>query len=101
MALDIVGPLPESRAGNKYILVMGDYISRYCEAVPLGDQTAPSIAKAFIKTIILRHGLPSITLSDQGSNFIGDLMTRIYEEFGIKQTRTAAYTPQTNGFVEK
>ena len=101
MALDIVGPLPESRAGNKYILVMGDYNSRYCEAVPLGDQTAPSIAKAFIKTIILRHGLPSITLSDQGSNFIGDLMTRIYEELGIKQTRTAAYSPQTNGFVEK
>ena len=35
IAMDIIGPLPRSRSGNQYILVICDYASRYPEAVPL------------------------------------------------------------------
>ena len=33
IAMDIVGPLPRSRSGNKYVLVVCDYATRYPEAV--------------------------------------------------------------------
>jgi hypothetical protein len=32
MAVDILGPLPESESGNTYILVAGDYFTRWMEA---------------------------------------------------------------------
>ena len=33
VAMDIVGPLPRSKSGNKYVLVLCDYATRYPEAV--------------------------------------------------------------------
>eukprot|EP00731_Ephydatia_muelleri_P039284 Em1336g1a len=35
IAMDIVGPLPRSRSGNRYVLVICDYATRYPEAIPL------------------------------------------------------------------
>ena len=35
IAMDIVGPLIRSKSGNKFILVICDYSTRYPEAVPL------------------------------------------------------------------
>ena len=34
IAMDIVGPLPHSKRGNKYILTLCDYSIRYPEAIP-------------------------------------------------------------------
>ena len=101
VAMDLVGPVPESRQGNLYILVIGEYVSRYIEAVPLKDQKASTVAQAFLQTIILRHGLLSQILTDQGANFLSEIMQNIYRELGIRQLKTAAYTPRCNGMVEK
>ena len=35
IAMDIVGPLPRTRLGYKYLLVLCDYATRYPEAIPL------------------------------------------------------------------
>ena len=35
VALDIVTPLPLSNQGNKYLLTFVDYLTRYCEAIPI------------------------------------------------------------------
>ena len=34
IAMDLVGPLPRSHSGNKYILVICDYATRYPELYP-------------------------------------------------------------------
>jgi hypothetical protein len=40
MAMDIMGPLVESgRERNQYILVMGEYLTRYIITAPMPDQT--------------------------------------------------------------
>ena len=49
IAMDIVGPLPRSWSGNKYILVLCDYATRYPEALPLKTIDADHIAEALIK----------------------------------------------------
>ena len=33
MAMDIVGPLPTSKSGNKYILVISDYFTKWAEGI--------------------------------------------------------------------
>lgn len=44
IALDIVVPLPETKNGNLYILVVGDYFSKWKEAFPIRDHTALTVA---------------------------------------------------------
>ena len=46
--MDIVGPLPCSRSGNKYVLVLCDYATRYLEALPLKNTDAETIAEELL-----------------------------------------------------
>lgn len=49
IAMDVVGPLPRSRSGNRYILVFCDYATRYPEAVPLRSIDAKHVAEEIVK----------------------------------------------------
>ena len=44
VAMDIVGPFPESLAGNTHILVVVDYFTRWTEAYPIPNQEATTVA---------------------------------------------------------
>ena len=101
MAMDIVGPVPVSTKGNKYILVMLEYTTRYAIAVALKNQTAQNIMRKLIKHVINAEGTPAEILTDQGKNFQADDMKELAKQLGIKQLRTTAYHPQTDGAVER
>ena len=62
--MDIVGPLLCSRSGNKYVLVVCDYATRYPKAVPLKSIGAEVIAVDFSCV-----GIPEGILTDQGTIF--------------------------------
>jgi len=67
VAVDLVGPIfPPTERGNKYILTMIDYATRYPEAVPLKDIQAETVAEAVVN-MFARVGVPKEILSDQGS----------------------------------
>lgn len=99
--MDIVGPLPTSYTGNKYILTYQDYLTRYVEAIPLPDQKAETVAKAFVTEIICRHGAPKQLLTDLGSNFVSKLMMEVYKLLKIQKLQTTPYHPQANGMIER
>ena len=42
--MDLVGPLPETPRGQKYIMTITDYYTKWAEAAPLKDKTASSVA---------------------------------------------------------
>lgn len=65
VAVDLVGPLdPRTTKGNKYILTLIDYATRYPEAVPLPGIETERVAEALVD-IISRVGIPRELLSDQ------------------------------------
>ena len=100
IAMDIVGPLPRSRSGNRYILVVCDYATRYPEAIPLRTIDAEVIAQELMK-IFARVGIPKEILTDQGSNFQSQLLAELYRLLHIGALRTSPYHPQTDGLVER
>ena len=100
MAMDIVGPLPRSRSGSKYLLVLCDYATRYPEAIPLRSTETERVAEALV-TFFSRVGIPEEILTDQGSNFTSKLMKEVYALLGIKPIRMSPYHPQTDGLVER
>ena len=100
IAMDIVGPLPKSKRGHKYILVVCDYATRYPEAIPLKKFTTPAIAEELLE-LFARHGIPKEILMDQGTNFTSQLLLELYLMLGVKAIRTTPYHLQTGGLVER
>ncbi len=95
IAMDIVGPLPRSFDGNKYILVICDYATRFPEAID-ASRIAEELVKFFSK-----FGIPEEILTEQGSNFTSQLLAEIYKMLHIHPIRTTPYHPQTDGLVER
>jgi len=52
----LVGPLPVTTQGHKYILTFQDDLSKYVVAVPIERQDADTVARAFVERIVLKYG---------------------------------------------
>lgn len=74
---------------------------KFCMGIPLPNQTAETIAEAFVDRFICMLGAPKAILTDQGRNFISDLMKKIAKIFRIRKFRTMAFHPQSNGSLER
>ena len=93
--------MPKDTDGYQYILLIGDNFSKFIQTVPLRDQTAPSIVRAFATNWLYIHGNPLYILSDQGSNVDGETMHTFCDHFGIKKRRSSPYHSAGNGFAER
>ena len=100
IAMDIVGPLPRSQNGNRYILVVCDYATRWPEVMPLKSIDAEHVAEELM-ALFSRVGVPREILTDQGTNFTLNLLAEIYRLLHIKPIRTSHYDPQTDGLVKR
>lgn len=100
IALDFVGPLPMTDSKNRYILVCVDYATKYPEAIPLKDQEASTVANALI-SLFSRVGIARELLTDQGSNFMSELMLEVCRLLQISKLHTSPYHAMCNGLCEK
>ena len=53
--MDLVGPLPETPRGHKYIMTVTDYFTKWAEAAALKDKTAVSVADVLYSVSICMH----------------------------------------------
>lgn len=101
VAVDILGPLPESNSGNAYLLVASDYFTRWVEIYAIPNQEALTVAKKLVDEFFCRFSAPEQLHSDQGRQFESDLIKHICDLLQIKKTRTTPYHPQCDGLVER
>jgi hypothetical protein len=99
--LDMVGPLPETQEGNKYILTFQDELSKYLVAIPVPRQDTETVARAFVTHIILKFGTPERLLTDQGSNFLSEIFKNTCKMLKIEKLQTTAFHPESNGSLER
>ena len=72
IGVDLIGPLPETPRGHKYILTVSCFFSKWPEATALPDKTATGIAE-FLFKCFTRHGCCKVKISDQGREFVNQV----------------------------
>ena len=101
IAMDLMGPFdPPTDQGNKYILVIGDYFTKWVEAIPLPNKEAETIAKPVVE-FFCRYGIPERIHSDRGTEFHNQILGGICKLLEIHKSATTPYRPQSDGFVER
>lgn len=101
IAVDVAGPFPVSKSGNKYILVVIDYFTKWVEVYPIPNQEAVTVAKVMVNNWVSRFGVPLELHSDQGRNFESAVFQEMCSTMSIKKTRTTPLHPQSDGMVER
>ena len=101
VAIDILGPLPRSSSGNRYLPAITDRFSKMVQTAPLRPITADAVAKAFCEAWVFKFGPPTLLLSDNGGQLTSKFFQHGGKILGVRQLFTTAYQPQTNGQVER
>ena len=96
MGVDIM-ELPKMHKGNRYVMILQDYLTKWPLVYPVADQKTQTIAKILIEEEIPFFGVPESLLSDQGTHLMKDLCLMLE----ITKLNTTAYHPQCDSMVER
>jgi len=100
VVMDTAGPLPETKARNRYLLVAIDHYSKWCEAKAVGDHGAKIAATFLEDDIICRYGVPKFILTDNGGEWAVEF-DNMCKDYGIQHQHIVPQWPQCNGMVER
>ncbi|KAI4293409.1 hypothetical protein PAPHI01_2683, partial [Pancytospora philotis] len=101
VGIDVVGPLPETKRGNRYVLVAVDYLTHWCEAEAVPEKTGEAIQRFIQERLCTKWATPKRLLSDNGREFIGDKLKQFLTKNDVAHVFSSPYYPQGNGLVEK
>jgi transposase InsO family protein len=95
-------PLSEDEKGNKYLIaiIIIDIFSRLLELYPATDATALSAADAILQHTG-RYGIPTLLISDSGSQYVNEVTSQYLSLMGTDHHITLAYSKQENGIIER
>ncbi len=102
ICIDTIGPIHEENQDElfNYILVIIDAFSRFVRLYPVKDTTAQSALTA-LTDWICTFGCPSAIVSDNGTQFVNNLITAFLGTSRIQHALIHAYSSEENGIVER
>lgn len=96
IAIDIVGPLPKSSRGNRFILCVLDTFSKFLVTFAMRNATASKVCELLEERIFLMFGAPKTIICDNGVQFISKQFRKLSDEYGTTLAFNANYHPQAN-----
>lgn len=99
-ALDLIGILPKTPAGNRWIITAIEYLTGWPIAIAVPDARAETVARFIHEQITMVYGAPREILSDNGANLTQEVVTHYISLLKTKHRVTTPYHPRTNGKVE-
>ncbi|GFS87162.1 pro-Pol polyprotein [Trichonephila clavipes] len=101
LAIDLFGPLPESKDGKRWILIIENCTTKWVELFELLNATAKECAITLIEEILLRYGIPRCLISDKGTQFLSAVMQQVCYLLNIHESLIPTYHPQANPVERK
>ncbi|GFX53673.1 hypothetical protein TNCV_1596191 [Trichonephila clavipes] len=101
LAIDLFGPLPESKDGKRWILIIGNCTTKWVELFALPNAPAKECAITLIEEVLLKYDIPRRLISDNGTQFVSAVMQQICYLLNIHQSLIPLYHPQANPVERK
>lgn len=65
MAVDVSEPLPVLHRGNNYVLVIGNYFSKWTETCGIHSQGATIVMRVFVEEFVVAHPQARLRRNDR------------------------------------
>jgi transposase InsO family protein len=99
--IDLMGPLPMTRRGHWFIVVVTDYFTTFVEVRALKSLVKQEVTQFLYERVFTRFGTPLEIVSDNGPQFLSEVVENLLARLVVKHRFTTMYKPNTNGLVEK
>ena len=99
--IDFIHGLPETPEGYKNIFSAKCYATKRVILIKTKDRTARTAAQCIFEGIVCKFGVPLEIVCDRASAFLDEVLQEYLRLLGIHQLPTAAFTPRSNGSVER
>lgn len=96
ISTDLVGPLPRSKKGNAFILVVTDYLSKFTLLFSLRKATCDAVARKIEHEVFLLFGVARVIICDNGPQYRGKEFLRLVKDYQVQIKYTANYHPRAN-----
>jgi transposase InsO family protein len=98
--LDLTRPFVAKNKKKKYIMAAIDFSTKFASTHILPNKKPQSVANAFSREILERHGCPFEIVTDQGSEFNAEF-AELLKQSGLKHVKVSTRNPKANGQVER
>ena len=99
--VDLVGPMGVSCNSYKYIMTVIDTLTKYLITIPLKSKEAREVAHSLYEKVICVHGVPRTMISDQGGEFVNNVLSTMCDTLGLVHSKITAFHPAANGQCER
>ncbi len=102
LVIDLVGPLPRTTRGSRFLITCVDYFSKFPMAEPFQAKSSEEVRDFIINQILPNFPHPiKLFLSDNGLEFKANEILNQLSERNIEWKFGSPYHPQTQGAVER
>ena len=101
IGIDTCGPFIESYSGNTYLVTIVDWFTSWPECYPTKDKSAETVAKLLIEEFIPRFSVPNTIVSNNGTEYVAQIINALSTELNVKRVTTSPYHPQSNGKTKR
>ena len=100
IAMDFIGPFPES-IGRNYLWVVMCHLTSQVHLIPINTMTKTiELTNEFLTHVVRLHGLPMSIVSDWDTKFTSLFWTELHQLLGVKLKLSTSFHPQMDGQTE-
>ena len=97
---DILGPLPMTESGNRYIILYRCHSTRYTTVTALETKGTDEIIGS-LRSMLSNYGPPETLLTDNAPEYKSEKLAKFCTFYNIKKVEIAPYHPSSNGLAER
>ena len=75
--IDLMGPLPMTRRGHRFIVIATDYLTKFTEVCALKSSVKQEVARFLYERVFTRFGAPLEIVSDNGPQFLSEVVENL------------------------
>jgi len=99
--IDLMGPLPMTRKGHRFIVVTTDYLTKFAEVCALKFSVKHEVTRFLYERIFIWFETPLEIVSDNGAHSFSEVVENLLAHLAVKHRFITMYKPNTNGLVER